>query len=452
MSNNFEHNVKSILDDFALAPSEAVWKSIEPELPKKRKRRAIIWWLAAACVPTILGIGLALNSTSNKKDKSTAKNNVIKTQNENKEDFKPINTTEKASINPKANELSQYTDNKINTTSNQSDLQSILLKSKRNKASIIFLNKLIRDAKKSGTPKKVSLINNTYKQIATTKSIEYNEHKRYDELLWKDSLVVPIPNFLESVDTKVENVNPSFAATIRCLPQPKKSWIFQIAISGGSSVVENRTFFTNSNQIELSNINTPPTVGGGVLTTGVTPNNTIKYLPLPQNGFHIKAGLIANKPISKKFNIQTGALYTFRNNKSFATLDSVMSNNIFTEKANTIYQNQAHTLEIPFQLQTQLYNKRQINIYLITGASINWQLSNTYLQQITNTNRYLLNSQNRNTFLFTLQTGVGVKFKNVNAQIILNKGLTPIHQTGVKNYFSGIDAMVMMPLKSIIKR
>ncbi|MFY8128872.1 MAG: hypothetical protein ACOVMM_10870 [Chitinophagaceae bacterium] len=444
MNNNFENKVQEALDGFLIEPSVETWKNIEQQLPQKKKRRVAFWWMFAASVAIVSTV--VFFST---RDLLTQKNNSSNT-------FQSTNTQQKEAKSSSQNKNNSSTQNTFNNVNNTK-----LSISKQQKIATSQTN---INSSNSKNPKSINIISNQYQNIIaqTITNPTTNEHEdvltlepiiktnQSDELLLTDKNL--------NIGNPTKNLDLAFNVNTNPTKNSKKvtqKWNLNLAFATGVQQVGNNTLFNNASTSKSENnfSNTGGLTGG----LGATPisniNNNYTILPLPKAGVNLKFGITANKQLNKTFAVSTGILYQYTHNKSMAILDSVGANSTFYIVSNNqAFVNSSHSFQIPMQLQTTLLKTKTTKISFITGVAGNWYIASNYLQQSENKNLYIQNTSNFNSYQWSLQTGFGFGFNDkIMGQIILHQGLTPIHSSGVKNYFSGIDAMISIPMQSIFK-
>lgn len=444
MNNNFENKVQEALDGFLIEPSIETWKNIEQQLPQKKKRRVAFWWMFAASVAIVSTV--VFFST---KDLVTQKNNnpntSPSTNTQQREAKNSIQTNNYTTIEKQFNDANTATlDNAKQPKIATSQPKINTLKSEKLKS----INSNSNEYKNTKALTIINTTNNEHEDVLTsTPTLRKNQS---EDLLFTDKNL-NIGNPTKKLDLAFNvNNNPT-----KNSKKATQKWKLNVVFATGVQQVGNNTLFNNASTSKSENnfSNTGGLTGG----LGATPisniNNNYTILPLPKTGVNFKLGITATKQLNKTFAVSTGILYQYTHNKSKAILDSVGANSTFYIVSNNeAFVNSSHSFQIPVQLQTTLLKTKTTKISFITGVAGNWYIASNYLQQSENKNLYIQNTSNFNSYQWSLQTGFGFGFNDkIMGQIILHQGLTPIHSSGVKNYFSGIDAMISIPMQSIFK-
>ncbi|MFY8091016.1 MAG: porin family protein, partial [Chitinophagaceae bacterium] len=454
MNHNFEHKVQQALDGFAIEPSGEAWKNIEQQLPTKKKKRFAFWWVSAAAISLISGIhfiNTADTKRSEKLNDKKVKSNAVTTRNENVE----IKSSSKTNINQvkKTNKVELLTDYIFKAKDRKFSVQK-----KQSKVNTNYRFKTQKTQKEINPNingiQSNNISNNTVKKEIENEDIAINTIKNTTQnfAIIEKSLQItnPTKSFSLNKDFSIKNTFQN--STISKTASTKK-WQMSLALGAGVQQISTNNLFINDSKSE-NNTSFSNTGGGGFgagvgLTPSLSASNNYRILPLPNNGLNFKIGLTATKQITKTFAVSTGVLYQYTQNKSLATLDSVSRSNLyFVEDINNFITNKSHNIQLPVVLNTNILKSKIARFYLITGITANWVISSNYLQQSSTQNLYVLQESNYNKLLWNMQAGVGINFNEKwFGSITLNQGLTPIHNTGVKNYFTSIDAMFSIPVQ-----
>lgn len=449
MSNNFEHKVQAALEGFTIEPSAETWKNIEQQLPTKKKRRFAFWWMAITVVVVAIGLTIATN-----------KNNPWLKSTKNDKTTTPSKSTEKLVIQQSKNhelETKSYENILKKNNQQQKTTKNLSIKS----SSKNFNTKSFKNSTPQKTSNELIIANNLNENV----TVEDN-HNLTMKMVAKpnDNLVaylknLDIKNPTKSFSLNQENLNTAAFFSNNKITTTSKKWTLNVNFGAGVQHIKNSSLFT-SNTEKAENSTLSNTGGGGgfgaggsILTPPTSNASNSVNLPLPNTGINLKVGFTAIKSISKTCSFSTGVLYQYTQNTSKASLDSVgRASNFYIVNNNQTFANSSHSVQIPIVLHTKLYQNKRTSFSLITGIAGNWFLNTTYLQANTNQSLFIENSNNYNRLLWNAQIGIGINFNDkFLGQIVLNQGITPIHRTGTKNYFSSVDAMLSIPLKSIIK-
>jgi hypothetical protein len=444
MNNNFEHKVQEALDGFLIEPSVETWKNIEQQLPQKKKRRFAFWWMFAASVAIVSSL-LIFKSKNLAIDDNNKANTAQQINNQQKEAKNSIQTNNYTTIEKQINDVNNATleiDKKQKIATSPSKTNT--LKSKKLKSINISSNEF----KNTKAPAIINTTNIEHEDVLT---LTTTLRKNQVEQLLLSNKNLNIGNPTKNLDL-ASIVNTSPTKNNKKLTQ---KWKLNLAFATGVQQVGNNTLFdkTSVNQPLYNYSNTGGLTGGLGATPISSSNNNYTILPLPKTGVNFKLGITATKQINKTFAVSTGFFYQYTQNKSMATLDSIGANDKFYRVSNNQqFGNSSHGFHIPIQLQTALLKTKTTKLNFITGIAGNWYIAINYLQQSASRNLYIQNTSNFNSYQWSLQTGLGFDVNDkIMGQIIVHQGLTPIHSNGVKNYFSGIDAMISIPMQSIFK-
>ena len=458
MNHNFEHKVQQALDGFAIEPSGEAWKNIEQQLPTKKKKRFAFWWISAATIALISGIHFINTADTKMAEKLNDKNinfNAVTTRNENVE----IKSSSKTNTNQvkKTNKVELLTDYNFKAKDRKFSVQKKQANDNKNysfktQKTQKGINPNIDNIQSN------SISNNTVKKDVENEDVAINTIKNTNQnfAIIEKSLQItnPTKSFSLNKDFSIKN---TLQNSIPNKTVSTKKWQVSLALGTGVQQISNNNLFINDSKSEnstsFSNTGGGGFGAGGGLTPSLSASNNYRILPLPNNGLNFKIGLTATKQITKTFAVSTGILYHYTQNKSLATLDSVSRSNLyFVEDVNNFITNKSHNIQLPVILNTNILKNNTARFYLITGLTANLVISSNYLQQSSTQNLYILQESNYNKLLWSMQAGVGVNFNEKwIGSITLNQGLTPIHNTGVKSYFTSIDAMFSIPVQSIFK-
>ncbi len=121
MQNEFDDHIKKQIDGFKLSPSAQVWDLVEAQLPEKKRRRFIFWWLPLGIILIAFGIYELVGNYKKVIIKTTIVQTNKKIKNDSISNLITINKT-------KYNSSKKETKISLNNTSKQLNKHDVLNK------------------------------------------------------------------------------------------------------------------------------------------------------------------------------------------------------------------------------------------------------------------------------------------------------------------------------------
>jgi hypothetical protein len=511
-SNKFEKQVQENLEELQFTPSDAVWQNVEKELRKDKKRRR--WFLLPLLLLCIGAGGYFAYHNSNSHTNSIQKNTPISVpatpykeeavtsdkQHDNafSEKYKNDDKAGNQAIvldNSEANgtaSLMPSTNNKAsrvvaNNTDNKHDI-SVTLADKKDKTNFKKIKRVNSDLVTSiAQPEKQAKTNeikakagkvkdeddravitskNKTEEVAfvTNDATPPTEKERAvkdtDELIdLNDDLIKKDTTQTKSkIDTIASNIPNAPVVAKSVSKESKKSkwkWYGDIAlglsnlntsfaplgalgISSENKSADNRNFFNS---------------GGNPIAVG----NNLSVPSTSKPGFSFRAGITADRKISKRSSLSIGLQYAYYSNVGIAgqVADTAIINaglqNLNIADSRAVYVsgpankngNQYHFLQIPVSFTTLIGKSKRLPWYWSTGFSLNYLITSNALVY-NNTTRVF--NQNKDLFRpiqFGWHTGIEAEFFSKKQHPLrlgpqFNFNLSPLlKNVGSKNQVNG---------------
>ena len=382
---HFEQEVHDRMEEFKLSPSEPVWKNIEAQLRKDKRRR---WFFFLLFTGALIGIGSVAyyqinNNPSTELSKITQQtiDPQIPPITQSKENNK---TVEKASATDSNNDQPSP----VNANPNAAPISLVQKKEAiTQKQSVVVEEKI--PAPVIAIQKKSTTVNNTAptevnreESIETTgsSSLEMNKTNEAISIVKKevDAVMKQTP---QNIDTntaeqiKVSSTEAKSDTTTVVQKEPvkkqinpkKKKWEIGLQFNSGITTLKDQLFATNkvtvndSYPIQLISGNPGPSFSAVVV-------NAYKI----SSNLQIGAGIILRKPLRKNSLFVTGVNYQYQsfNVESNRRVDSYSQQQ---GRFTTISQDQTkssflfHYLNIPTEIQWNLLTAKNRSVGLSTG-------------------------------------------------------------------------------------
>lgn len=474
-SNKFEKQVQKNLEELQFTPSEAVWQNVEKELRKEKKRRR---WLLLPLLSLLIAVGgYFVYNNSNNTTSSIEKNTPVSVPAvpSVKEETTIAHKGETAATDKQYhNTVSDKDKNDDKFTEKQTALNGSPLNgtkpvgpisnSKANQAisTVNYNNKqnisaTFADKKSKNISKKIKWVNSD--QVASIlpsdknkkiieketkadigieevhKTVIANKNKADENAsvtndvtppLEKETVVkgADILTNLHDVVTKKDSTQPkdkidTVTANVPVVTKPgkqenkKNKWKWYGDVAVGVSNLN--TSFAPFGALGISQEN--KSADALPFVASRTPvQNTQPAPSASKPGFSFKAGVTAERKISKRSSISIGLQYAYYSNfgvageiPAYVTFNSGVSNFNSSDNAGLVYlsgpasrnRNEYHFLQMPVSFSTRIGNSRRLPWYWNTGVSINYLFASNALVYNNAEKQYI---KNKNLFQY-LQLG-----------------------------------------------
>ena len=378
----FSEKVKSKLENHGLALDADLWSAIQQGLIKKKRRRMPVWlWIPISSAAVI-----ALLFTFRPTSENT---NLISKSKPN-----PIQQTQIEPTKPLAQELRRPTKsnkvkpNLIDTQSKPAVNQSVFI-SNISSSSIT--------ARETETNSKV---------LGLTEKAEVRDSTVADVIMEKPDTVSK--KQIASNRTDIWTINPESKPVIK--EKYKNRWLLAASVGSGSNTssgLDNLTPATLSNDIVKA---------GTSYTAIMAPENfTSIHYNLP-----LSFGLKVRDNFSKNLSLETGLVYTYLqtdfSNSGFVTTDARLG---------------LHYLGIPLKLIVKLWNKKQWEVYVSGGGTVEKGLRSVYQQNQTSSFQTMVTPAETSItgIQLSLNSAAGVNYK-------INRNLGIFFEPNFSYYFN----------------
>ncbi|MEP7374211.1 MAG: outer membrane beta-barrel protein [Chitinophagaceae bacterium] len=459
--NEFEKRMRQEMGEFRLRPSDAVWEKVKAQLKKKKRRRVVFFIFMLAGLSLLGYSGYFLTKTNSKQNIVQQDNNSLPNNNKsepggNQQSLRVIaKETDRDHSAIRENSLSQTKENdqdeKLRNIINN---DKAIIGGNNNDAEHKEKIKKISSANyviaKSATKSDVTITNDTHQQKkdkAPLQSSPLNQPlDRADisktdiakNISTDDNKIADPKSDSKSIDEKInETLKPDSAITAQSKAdeviaaakkkQPLSKIKWSVDVSAG--ITANRAnafsiFNLNSDKSLLMDVYAPGnSTGGGGLPgyTRVSPSD-IKAGPA------FRAGLLAEKEISKRSSISSGLQYVYYSNGiqvGYYSDTTVVVNNSFSQDSRVAaiyrgshqkeYTNRYHFIQIPLQYQWRLNKGDKLPIVWNVGASAGYLFAtNGLVYDTTAGGIYYRDNAAFNKFRFNLNTGLSFRFGDKN--------------------------------------
>lgn len=393
MQNEFDDHIKKQVEHFKLPPSPQVWDLVEAQLPEKRRKRLIFWWLSLGIFLIGFGIYEFVGNEINNKEKIIDKT-IVQINTSNKTDssvvFLKVNKTDRI-LDKGLNKISTIKFlHKLNN--NNKKVEKITLIKKNIGEEIVFNN--------DGDNLKVKKIFND-KSVLSGNNIFSNENKK-KEIVIKDNSDGNIINDIiinESIDSTVDLVKPEIKKDVKDtgLIKTKKAanknnsqkvkWLV-IADIGNANTV-GKAFSSYSNSLNYSS-------PYNSVTTPGNPNTFQASLSSPTSGVSFGINLQRTQKITNKIAWFGSIGYHYLSNHQasgsfvdssktigadssqiFSSSDKIDKVGSYYKYGNTVnHNNYAHLLNISLGLKYNISKVFSLN----GGIGLGYQIKSKWLQ------------------------------------------------------------------------
>ncbi|ANE52750.1 outer membrane beta-barrel protein [Flavisolibacter tropicus] len=497
---NFEKQVQHKLEELSLTPSVPVWQKVEKEIrEKKKRRRAIVFWLFPLLLGTGMFWGIKLLTTIN--DHQVSKIVTPNTQIENKQSLNPSNkesatNTEKQpitaiSINPKApteTTKSLSSDEAAQNSSSATVKTNVRPPATPDKSILISQEKTDHTKPIGKLSNKSAIIARAKKQVSPTQPLK---QKNTTTVVPGEAILLP------AISEPTQDVTTGYITEITADPASNSITKTQpldqlISIKEGelkptiiSDSIQNKkgqekvrkwswtaqaSYGIASLQTDFLSkaFGTPLAMSDPLSNAGfpsTTPTPAAFQPSRMENGAALHVGIAVKRNIDKRFSTTAGFQYSYLTLKNSvgqtvvrdtmifrsASVDMVLSQFYRPVQTNSQlqeYVNKYHFLELPLGIEWKV--NRRLPLHLQTGLSLAYLFKTNALVYDPNARIYY---QNNDLFSkMQLQFFSGVTYnvwqhKNLSIQVgpYLQFGLTSLEKenknhhllsTGLKTAFS----------------
>lgn len=481
--NEFDKQVKSMMDDLKLRPSESVWPDVEKRIREnRRRRRAFIIFplLAGIILLGYAGTQYFLSKSENPRPGVNSTNETSTTENTKQPGNKisspllPSDADKTKEIGIKNLASEKISIKKETPPKVQSNRTSSLQKTPNDNASNAIAGKKTlkfppAELKNESTNPEVANKEDK-KLIIDTPSADYSIPEKDNNVLASLDTITKVSRVdsnknLNTNDSnqlkEVIRVKTSLDSVASIKKQHVKNLTWGFHLSTGVSGTRNKLFQLKQNS-SLESRSSQNSGAGGPLFSAV-PNRS-------NAGFAFQAGVLVEKNLTKRNSMDVGIQYSYYSDHirvggrtdssirivSSYSADLLVSGFYMPSPANN-YTNHYHFIEIPVNHHLQLLNSKQ--------RSLSWDIGVTF-GQLLSTNTLVFDTTNRGVYFtdeklfrkthFSLSTGFSLTVnRNKSMQWIigpkLQLGLSNLYNnyTDKKSYlnYAGVDLRLMLPKK-----
>jgi len=450
--NNFEKEVRQVMQEFSITPSENLWQQVKADLDEKKKSKRR-WWFAAMIFSACLLLpSLLLNDLKRTNDK-TANNIAIENSNPVKS-VTPEVATESESKQIRENKDDQsVTDEKtvmlakvkLSSTNKQaqSSKEEAVINQKENNNSIAqqtppIKNSAVKTAKQFVISKKKIIT------VSNGEVAENNGQEEKADVASLDELSKINPECLEPISfnadversvvqiqpiklAKLEPLHKSTAAVRSNKSKAKNKGHFEIVAAGGKFSLSDKSLFGgvfNSDPAKALSSAGLDYASGGV---GIT--DTVLYAQsYLKSGTSFSLGLNYVKSISKKTSVSLGAGFRYGNtrldSKSYLAYPTTSTSNIGYSRAleSVSTSNRFYFIDLPIQIQSLIGSGKRLPLYWNAGLQYSYLIHSLTPQYNAVQNTFSSSVLTRN--IFGISAGLDVAlFKNKKAAFKIGPSL-----------------------------
>jgi Outer membrane protein beta-barrel domain len=399
-ANEFEKNVKQIIAEFKLHPSDEVWQAVKKRIAEKKRKRRMIFFILFSFIGLAIGTYGVLNYLNKQNINSNIKqlkNAVTSQQEKNKKNEVSANKNQiKSGTIEKENSSNEIVKNKLSSNKKEEEKRSLHENAVKNKIKEsgeknnfvpIKSRSNIREETQDGNINKAMAIRNTdsLREISG-KDITLNnepDSTGFENQIQKEQThtegISNIPD--TSLKEKQENNAQPGAVQSKNIKVKQQStykdWRWGLNFSAGSSTIAQGIFSINNDKsYNNTSYNNP----------GASPGNGQRfYLPsASKSSFSFKAGIILKKDLTKRSSISIGFNYTYLADKIKTGIktDSILFlNNLYGASyfyAGTqqkTYTDHFHFIELPVVYNWRITGNTNHFLSLNAGASVAYLIS-----------------------------------------------------------------------------
>jgi len=438
--NEFEKRLQQEMGEFRIRPSDVVWDKIEEQV-RKKKRRRVVFVISLLAGLSLLGYtGYFL--FNDKKQNITEQN--VTTIDNNKTEKNKIENNNKQEADPslqKSGSEDQTTIKQDHSTGEEqiaiTEKNKTITRRKNQSTDIVKaakdLNeeKIVREKFPEAKKRPNQLLNETpvkKKELADIKNKESDEksNKEREESISDETK--PIPDQKQNIAARTDSVvvaptSQSSKATARQAKNKVSATInLGVDLSVGVSKIRKNAFSLSSTGLNADALyNSPGNIGGG-------PSNSAAPPSAVKQGIAFKAGIVAEKKISKKSSLTAGLSYAYYSNSirtgaykdsSFIlrtiTSQAVALNSYYQGSQQKEYTNRYYFIQLPVYYQLQLNKGIKLPLMWNIGASAGWLVAtNALVYDTASGGIYYRNKDAFNKLHFNLNTGLSLRFGKTN--------------------------------------
>ena len=449
--NEFEKQVKELMEELHFSPSAPVWERIKKRISEKKRRR--VWpifflFISAATLGGYLFYADTKHHSQNiHKNIETAKTPITKNL--------PNNISEERSnkkdsaFKLQSQQLSANKSNHVPSVKNSKNdklivnQRSAINKINNDKSELAVKN--LRDAKsvfnQSSTKENniKEIIDTSENALTKTKTSELNNNTNSDikiiaqqqqpnsNNIFKDSIINAGTDSLPKINNEAQKNNSITKEKTQAKKIIKTSkWQFGItAVYGRSNLTDKVTSLNNDKSLQVNpSLNNPGTTYGNypiVLKNPYNANNAYKF------------GISLQRKISKRSSLNTGLNFVHLSSKSntalnldsslVPVLDYIQSNNsassFYRIGSAKTYINNFNFIQLPVTFQSRLFRVNSFSVLYDGGISVMRLISSKALIYDNHTNNFFSNDALFQKTQFQLSAGLNLQLHIKNTGSIL---------------------------------
>jgi hypothetical protein len=463
-NKEFERQVQQKTEGLKITPSEGMWDKIEAQLPpQKKKRRPLVWLLALLLAGGSTAIWFVGQEGGNSGDKPVAQLGPQQSVTYPSPPQQPLSDDHQALAKPSSTPLAPSTasvpqqgtgatNTSLDTTARQQrtvrDDGKVHVKIGKPPADIAVIADNANDGttnKNVGADNQMDMAQKQQKTIrlpisATSKAVQMTmvagqvDTMGLAQTFVAESAIekLSVPHFLTIASDPAAidmAIKPIKAVPVELLPLPpttatktsnaKRGWEWGLTVGAGlSNRADNLLWLKN-------NLNAMDMSVGGLVNPGVYAPNISKIKP----GIAYHVGLYLQKPIGKRWHLQTGLSYNYLSNKQavgslvqdplrFWVFGQPLAGGVFTSNNyrggvryssffrpgnSRVYTNRIHLLQLPIELQYRFGQRNQWGLF--TGVSIGYMMPSKILVYDAANVSYFTSRELYNRMQLSVQTG-----------------------------------------------
>ena len=442
-ANEFEKNVRGVMDEFKIHPSDEVWPRVEQRIRKEKRKRKIIFFFLFACIGLALG-GYGIYNYSGRQNVEaqigTAKNDQMIQGTRDKVQGtrdKVQGTSDKG----QSNNAEDIKDKGRANATNKTNISSVAIVSNRNPSGDKkVVHKNIHNKRVSqavaGMNRKITSPRTNEEQEENDKTNITDRMDRKDISVDKNKSVVADTSGQKLTFQPTEkNVTVNFAADTTALTKQEKKkdeeivpgqksksrdqnfrklkWVISFS-AGSSTITQDRFSFKGTLYANSASYSTPGTPTGG--------GPGVFYSPSPnRSAFAFKTGVSLAKDISPRSSLSVGLAYSDLGDririgsKQGSGLQSTNSSSpvYYSGAPQNTYADHFHFIELPVIYEWRI-NKNTNRYFSLSGrASTTYLLStNALVYDTTLSGIYYHNKSLFTRTHFNFLSGISCHFRS----------------------------------------
>ena len=469
--NEFEKQVKELMEQFHISPSAPVWEKIKKRITEKKRR---IWPVFFLLVSVLIvsgyffyadinhskqNIKTVQQSANNSILKQNTNDNVKKERNNNSEDQTAKSSIKKSNEeNPLAIEQHKKHETVFTHQPSSSENNRYNLSNKTNKENP-FINKQTSEPNSNNISNNISAQPQNNSSTITTNT-EINHQQISDTAANKTSVINAQPAQQDIVNTNVQPDNDYSEIAANNIAEDKtdaetiinkelaknnqtqnkkasnkklnnSKWLFGITgMYGSSNITDKITNINIGGNKSLSQVD--------YLNTPGTPSNNSIHLKNPystNNAYNF--GVIVQRKISKKSAISTGLNFVHLSSKNTTAIsvDSVLiavvanyqsysaGSNFYRVGTAKTYTNNFNFIEIPVTFQSNIFKIKNFSLQYDAGFSVMRLLSSKSLIYNSKNNSFFFNDDLLRRTQFQINAGLNFQLHTNAGNFLLGPKL-----------------------------